>query len=132
MQKLLLLTLTLLWTSSVLAEPYNTVLYLNAGNAAPFSGVLLNNDKAKIIYNQLLERDSYMKELSSLSVSVTTLEEINKEEQKKTKILLDQNDLLSIQLKDAQSLSTVKKVMWVGVGAALATTVVMVMNGLKK
>lgn len=94
---------------------------LKKGDPAPFSGVLTSVEHSKLIAVRLIERDTY-KALSESYQKTSDLYKINSElSDKKVNTLLDQNDKLSEQLKNSQSISDVQKFLMFGLG--IVTTI---------
>ena len=83
------------------------------GQQAPFTGILLTEEKANTVYNDL-SRFKLLNE--SLERSIKLYEQNEQIQEKKINILLIQNDKLSTDLMTARSASNWEKVLWFGLG----------------
>lgn len=88
-------------------------LILNKGQSAPFTGLLLTEDKANEVYTDI-KRYKLLNE--SLEKSVTLYKQNEELYDKKVNILLEQNDKLSENLLQARTTSNWEKVLWFGLG----------------
>jgi hypothetical protein len=86
---------------------------LNKGQAAPYTGLLLTEEKANSVYNDL---NKYKLLNESLERTVTLYEQNEKLQDKRVNILLEQNDKLAINLQQARTTSNWEKVLWFGLG----------------
>jgi len=88
-------------------------LVLNKGQSAPFTGLLLTEDKANEVYNDIKK---YKLLNESLEKSVILYKQNEELYDKKVNILLEQNDKLSENLLQARTTSNWEKVLWFGLG----------------
>ena len=88
-------------------------LVLNKGQPAPFTGLLLTEDKANEVYNDIKK---YKLLNESLEKSVILYKQNEELYDKKVNILLEQNDKLSENLLQARTTSNWEKVLWFGLG----------------
>jgi hypothetical protein len=88
-------------------------LVLNKGQPAPFTGLLLTEDKANEVYNDIKK---YKLLNESLEKSVILYKQNEELYDKKVNILLQQNDKLSENLLQARTTSNWEKVLWFGLG----------------
>lgn len=88
-------------------------LVLNKGQPAPFTGLLLTEDKANEVYNDVKK---YKLLNESLEKSVYLYKQNEELYDKKVNILLQQNDKLSENLLQARTTSNWEKVLWFGLG----------------
>ena len=85
---------------------------INAGEKAPFTGVLLSKDKAESIRKELITKDELVLTNNSLKRSIE-LQDLNlKLRESQVETLLKQNDVL-IRHK---TMNDYERVMWVAVG----------------
>ena len=91
----------------------NDAIVLNKGQAAPFTGLLLTEEKANTVYNDL---NRYKLLNESLQTTVGLYEQNEKIQDKKVNTLLEQNDKLAKDLMQARSTSNWEKVLWFGLG----------------
>lgn len=110
----------------------NDAVYLQKDERAPFSGILTTVEHSKVISTRLLERDTY-KALSESYQKTLEFYKINNElTEKKVNILLEQNDNLSLQLKDSQSLSDLQKFLMFGLGIIATVGAGLLVNEIAK
>lgn len=97
-----------------------TVIHLNAGDKAPNSGYLFNEDEAQNTRSRLLDCE----DLNAISVSLQKSIDIYKQNQnlysEQTTILLNQNQKLLEADKSASSLSTLEKFGYFAMGVLAA------------
>ena len=86
---------------------------LNKGQSAPFTGLLLTEDKANEVYNDIKK---YKLLNESLEKSVILYKQNEELYDKKVNILLEQNDKLSENLLQARTTSNWEKILWFGLG----------------
>lgn len=86
---------------------------INKGQPAPFTGLLLTEEKANTVYNDL---NKYKLLNESLEKTVILYKQNEDLYDKKINILLDQNDKLAESLQQARSISNWEKVLWFGLG----------------
>jgi hypothetical protein len=86
---------------------------LNKGQSAPYTGLLLTEEKANSVYNDL---NKYKLLNESLERTVTLYEQNEKLQDKRVNILLEQNDKLAINLQQARTTNNWEKVLWFGLG----------------
>lgn len=86
---------------------------LNKGQQAPFTGLLLTEDKANEVYSDIKK---YKLLNESLEKSVILYKQNEELYDKKVNILLQQNDKLSENLLQARTTSNWEKVLWFGLG----------------
>ena len=117
MQKLLitLLMLSLTFSTSVRA---NTSTPLTQGQAAPFTGLLLDSEKAAEVHVQLLERDLYKELSDSQSTEITAFKQNDLLQTQKESILLDQNTKLANQLQEVDHVNNVERILIFTLGVA--------------
>lgn len=86
---------------------------LPKGTQAPYTGLLIPESKAMVLYNDLskykLLSESYERSISLYKGNEEILD-------RKTKMLLDQNDDLSKKLLDARSTTSWEKAGWFALG----------------
>lgn len=110
----------------------NDALYLQKDERAPFSGILTTVEHSKVISTRLLERDTY-KALSESYQKTLEFYKVNNElTEKKVNLLLEQNDNLSLQLKDSQSLSDLQKFLMFGLGIIATVGAGLLVNEITK
>lgn len=97
-------------SNNVFAE--DTII-LNKGQPAPFTGLLLTEDKANEVYNDIKK---YKLLNESLERSIILHKQNEELYDKRHNILLEQNDKLSETLVQARSTSNWEKVLWFGLG----------------
>lgn len=86
---------------------------LNKGQQAPFTGLLLTEDKANEVYSDIKK---YKLLNESLEKSVILYKQNEELYDKKVNILLQQNDKLAENLLQARTTSNWEKVLWFGLG----------------
>ena len=86
---------------------------LTKGQAAPFAGVLLPENKANEVYNDL---KNYKLLNESLEKSISLYKNNEMLYDKKITMLSDQNDKLAVNLQQARTTSNWEKVLWFGLG----------------
>lgn len=86
---------------------------LNKGQPAPFTGLLLTEDKANEVYNDVKK---YKLLNESLEKSITLHKQNEELYDKKVNILLEQNDVLADNLLRARTTNNWEKVLWFGLG----------------
>lgn len=108
-----LLTILLVFLISANNSKAEDAIVLNKGQAAPFSGVLLPENKANEVYNDL---NKYKLLNESLEKSISFYKQNEENYDKKINILLEQNDKLATNLQQARTTSNWEKVLWFGLG----------------
>lgn len=86
---------------------------LNKGQSAPYTGLLLSEEKANEIYNDL---NKYKLLNKSLETSISLYKQNEEIYDKRINNLLQQNDKLVTNLQQARSTSNWEKVLWFGLG----------------
>ena len=86
---------------------------INKGQAAPFTGLLLTEEKANTVYNDL---NKYKLLNESLEKTVVLYKQNEDLYDKKITVLLEQNDKLAENLQQARSTSNWEKVLWFTLG----------------
>lgn len=108
-----ILTLLLITSISLPTLSFaDDAIVLNKDDKAPFRGILLSPRKAAELNDTELERDSLLR-------SVTLYKSNQDLYEKRTSVLLEQNDKLATQLYSARQTSDWEKVAWFGLGAVL-------------
>lgn len=108
------LLMILLASSMIVNNSYaDDAIVLNKGQAAPFTGLLLTEEKANSVYNDL---NKYKLLNESLERTVSLYEKNEEIQDKKVNTLLEQNDKLATDLMKARSTSNWEKVLWFGLG----------------
>lgn len=87
---------------------------------APFSGVLMSSDKAKVVRTQLLERDTLLQEKDSFTKSLALYADIESLNNQKVGLLTNENERLSKQLGAASTTSNWERGFYFALGT-LAT-----------
>lgn len=115
MNKIKNLLVTLLVFSMIVSNSAfaDDALVLNKGQPAPFTGLLLTEDKANEVYNDIKK---YKLLNESLEKSVILYKQNEELYDKKVNILLEQNDKLAENLLQARTTSNWEKVLWFGLG----------------
>lgn len=109
----------LLLTYSSVCSFADQITELKKGQAAPYDGVLLDQEKANKAVNVLLERD-LLKELNTSYEKTINLYKTNTDHIKQqNNLLLEQNDKLALQLKESQSLNTWERIGLVTLGVLI-------------
>lgn len=93
---------------------------LNKGQAAPFDGTLLSNDKANQTRKELIELDELRLKEPSYKRTIDLYKSNENLYSDKIKIVSDQNDNLAKNLYEARSLTTWEKLGYFALGAAVA------------
>ena len=109
----LILTFSLI-ASNLYAD--GDVAQLNKGQAAPFDGLLLSNEKSKLIKQELLDKDQLDAINASLSRSVDLYKSNESIYTDKVNILTQQNTDLAKSLNDARTTTNWEKALWLGIG----------------
>ena len=122
-----LLILILACNTCFAADP--DAVALNKNDPAPFSGVLLSNDKANQLKNTSIERDEYKLINDSLTRSVKLYRDNETIYDNKVNVLLQQNDKLAVSLYDARQTTMWEKFGYFFLGVAATTAAV---YGVKK
>lgn len=115
MKNLKNLLMILLVSSMIVNSTANAdeAIVLNKGQAAPYTGILLTEEKANSVYNDL---NKYKLLNESLERTVVLYEQNEKLQDKRINILLEQNDKLAVNLQQARTTSNWEKVLWFGLG----------------
>lgn len=109
----------LLLTYSSVCSFADQITELKKGQAAPYDGVLLDQEKANKAVSVLLERD-LLKELNTSYEKTINLYKSNTDHIKQqNNLLLEQNDKLALQLKESQSLNTWERIGLVTLGVLI-------------
>lgn len=106
--------------------------YLQKDERAPFSGILTTVEHSKIIGTRLLERDTYKALSESYQKTLEFYKSNNELTEKKVNILLEQNDNLSLQLKDSQNLNDFQKALMFGLGIVVTVGAGLLVNEIAK
>ena len=113
MKKIQLLSTLLITSIAVNNASAQEALVLPKGSQAPFTGLLLPEQKAIEVYNDLnkykLLSESYERSIALYKNNEEILDS-------KTKILLEQNDKLSMQLSKARTASNIEKAVYYALG----------------
>lgn len=112
LKNLFLILLASLMTTSNPANA-NDATVLIKGQPAPYTGILLTEEKANSVYSDL---NKYKLLNESLERTVALYEQNEKLQDKRVNILLEQNDKLAINLQQARTTSNWEKIMWFGLG----------------
>ena len=107
----LMILLTLNVTMADSATP------LEKGQPAPYSGVLLTNDKANEVRIKLIEKGYIEKENTSLKRSLELSDLALKSSEEKSQLFIEQNDKLAKNLNSERQVGTVTKVLYFVLGA---------------
>jgi hypothetical protein len=107
---MILLVSSMIVNSVVIADD---AVVLNKGQPAPYTGLLLTEEKANSVYNDL---NKYKLLNESLQRTVFLYEQNEKLQEKRVNVLLEQNDKLAINLQQARTVSNWEKVLWFGLG----------------
>jgi len=102
--------------SSNLASPADQVVQVQAGNIAPFGGILFAGEKANSLRLKVLELDKYKKLSDSYSMSLSALSSNYESLDRKTRMLEKQNIKLADAVEDASSMSVWKKIGYFALG----------------
>lgn len=102
---------------------------LKKGVPAPFSGVLLNNDKANEIKQKLIEKDRLELLNKSFELSIDLYKQDSVICEKRHNACMKEANSLSTDLQIARQTSDLTKVLWFG-GGVLAT--ILVIYGVKE
>lgn len=113
-------------SSNVSATILSGSVVLKKGDASPYDGILLTEDKATTIYYELLDYDKLKLEDTSLRQAITLLQENNDTYLKEVTELKDQNTTLDTALTKANSNSFWSDALWFVIGAAVAGAAVAV------
>lgn len=113
------LLILLIFSTTVRSSFADQAISLNKGDAAPFSGVLMDQEKSNLIKNQLQERDLFEKIIASQTTSINLLRQNGEYSEKKVGLLLDQNDKLAERLQSAQGLNNWERLGLVVLGIAM-------------
>jgi hypothetical protein len=98
------------------AADQGDVAQLSKGQAAPFDGLLLSNDKAKTIKQELLDKDQLDAINASLNKSLDLYKSNEQIYTDKVNILSSQNTDLAKSLNDARTTSNWEKALWFSIG----------------
>lgn len=90
--------------------------YISAGQNAPYDGFLFTVPKTQELRKTVIEHKTYKLINESLEKSVTEQSNIITLERDKNKMLLEQNDKLAVELKDARDTSDRTKLLWFALG----------------
>lgn len=93
---------------------------IDQGTPAPYAGVLLSKDKAKVIYGELVDYDRVKLLNQSLETSIKLYQDNETIYLKEITEVRDQNLTLQTAVEAAQSNSFWIKALWFGIGFALA------------
>jgi hypothetical protein len=105
---------------------------IDKGQPAPFSGVLMDQEKANAVKIGLQERDLYKQIVDSQSRSLDLLKQNNTYAENKVNLLLEQNDKLAERLQSAQSLNNWERVGLVILGMAFVLGGAYAVKGISK
>ena len=89
---------------------------LKKGQLAPSDGVFFSNEEAQKLMADAKELDTLKKLNLSLNLSLDYTTQNNEILQKKTSVLMDQNNTLATRLYEARDVSNMERIMWFGLG----------------
>lgn len=111
-KNLLAILLIFLMTKNNLVFAEDAIV-LNKGQSAPYTGLLLSEEKANNVYNDL---NKFKLLNQSLETSISLYKQNEELYDKRINNLLEQNDKLATNLQQARSTSNWEKVLWFGLG----------------
>lgn len=88
----------------------DTAININKGEPAPYSGVLMDKEKAEKVRDELIEKDALVKINESLNKSVILHRSNEDILTNQNKMLLNQNIELTKTLNDTRETSTITKI----------------------
>lgn len=86
------------------------------GNKAPYSGVLMDNERSNKVKKELIEKDYLDKANKSLEKSVSFERDNNQHLSTKVTTLTEQNTKLADQLGKERSFTSWERVLWFSLG----------------
>jgi len=95
-----------------------SAVYLSKGSPSPFDGMLFTIPKAQELRQNEIELKTYKLLNESLKKSLSEQENIILNEKQKNTLLVERNDELAKDLKDARQTSDFTKAMWFILGMA--------------
>lgn len=116
----LLICLTVVSNASLAQE----VVLIEKGTPAPYRGVLMTEDKAKVIYNQLADCDKCKLLNKSLEESIQLYQKNESLYLKEIVEVRDQNVILQSALENSKSTNFWEKALWFGFGIITTSVVV--------
>lgn len=92
--------------------------FLPKGTPAPFSGLLIEQEKAEQLRKDVLERDQLKLLNDSLNKSLTTYSDLGKIQEAKLTLLIQQRKELLEESIDHYRVNDIQKIFWFVLGAA--------------
>jgi hypothetical protein len=89
---------------------------LEAGQKAPFTGILMVPSLAQDLRKAVIERDSLVVQKESYERSLALTKTITEANEKKISILLEQNDKLALRLGEERSMGNWERLGWLSIG----------------
>lgn len=105
---------------------------LNKGQAAPFEGVLFTTEKAQSIRKELIEKDQFKLFNETLLSNEVIYKRIIKNDHEQKELILTQNEKLVKQAESAGKLTSIEKLLYVGLGIAGTSLAIMGAGSLLK
>lgn len=102
------------------AGPDDSVLYITKDTPTPYAGILFPIEKAAEIRKNLIETDTLRAVNESYAKSIRLYQDAIQLDEKKTKLLEEQNDKLSTALSECKKENELQKTIWFTLGV-LAT-----------
>lgn len=93
---------------------------------------IFSPEKAKDIRNRLIDLDSALKNIESYKSSLQLEKEAQDIQDKKIKLLVDQNDQLSKSLAASQSVNNIERFVWLSLGIVISGIAVYGMSQIHK
>lgn len=93
---------------------------------------IFSPEKAKDIRNRLIDLDSALKNIESYKNSLQLEKEMQDIQDKKIKLLVDQNDQLSKSLAASQSVNNIERFVWLSLGIVISGIAVYGMSQIHK
>lgn len=99
-------------------------IFLTKGTPSPYDGFLFDVEGARKIKNRLIEADYWENLSKSLEIQINLYEDIDKRNQNRYNLMLEQNDKLALALKNQQNFNNLERFVWFfgGVLAAILAT----------
>lgn len=89
---------------------------IKKGDPAPHDGVIFTNVEANELKGEVQEKDILKKLNLSLNKSLDYSKQNNEILQKKTDVLMEQNNKLATRLYEARDVSNLERILWFGLG----------------
>ena len=93
--------------------------WLDKGQSAPYAGYLLPEDKLIQLRNNTLERDLLKGQNDSLNRSLALQDDVIGKKDQQLKLYSDQNDKLAQTAYNAESMSNLEKLEFIGLGVLI-------------